>query len=262
MRAGKGVTARTRWPLLVIGAAAGTSTWSGWVGLGQLTGFGVIHPLPGIADGISLNTAITLPIGVEAYAVYALAVATGTDPLTGRARRYAWASAAGALGLGMLGQIAYHVMNAAGMTAAPWQVVALVSCLPVLVLGAASLLWHLAGETAPVVVEAVTAEATPEPIPLPREPEVATEVAPEPEAEPSPTPMKPAAAHRVRPATNAELAATIADVLEADPKAGRGKVTAALKGKGLTPGNAVAFADAIAAHKRGGIHAVPTSAAL
>jgi hypothetical protein len=78
--------------------------------------------------------------------VYALAVATGREPLTGRARRYAWASAGGALGLGMLGQVAYHVMAANGVTVAPWQVVALVSCLPVLVLGAASLLWHLAGE--------------------------------------------------------------------------------------------------------------------
>jgi hypothetical protein len=44
---------RRRWPLLVIGAAAGASTWSGWVGLGSLTGFGVINPLPGIWDGAS-----------------------------------------------------------------------------------------------------------------------------------------------------------------------------------------------------------------
>ena len=36
---------RTRWPLLVIGASAATATWSGWVGLGGLTGFGVMNPL-------------------------------------------------------------------------------------------------------------------------------------------------------------------------------------------------------------------------
>jgi hypothetical protein len=249
-----------RWPLILIGGAAGISTWSGWVGLGSLTGFGVIRPLPGIADEVSLNTAITLPIGVEAYAVYALAVATGTDPLTERARHYAWASAAGALGLGMLGQIAYHVMNAAGVTAAPWQVVALVSCLPVLVLGAASLLWHLAGEAAVVEIATVAAPepeadvATTGEIPLPREPEAPTDVAPE-----DATEAEPAAA---KPATDAELAAVIAGVLAKKPKAGRPTIVKALKDAGYSPGNGKRLTDAIAAHKRGGLHAVPTSAAL
>ena len=76
---------RRRWPLLLIGASAGTATWSGWVGLGELTGFGVVHPLPGIWDTLTVNTAITLPVGVEAYAVYALAVAT--DPARSRRSR-------------------------------------------------------------------------------------------------------------------------------------------------------------------------------
>ena len=34
----------------------------------------VVHPLPGIGDGFTINTAITLPIGVETYAAYALRV--------------------------------------------------------------------------------------------------------------------------------------------------------------------------------------------
>ena len=142
-----GAAGRRRWPLLLIGASAGTATWSGWVGLGELTGFGVVHPLPGIWDALTLNTAITLPVGVEAYAVYALAVATDARPLTPLARRWAWASAGGALLLGMGGQIAYHLLDARDVTTAPWWVVALVSSLPVLVLGAASLLWHLAAVT-------------------------------------------------------------------------------------------------------------------
>src|SRR5215213_4866498 len=94
-------TARRRWPLLATGASAGTATWSGWVGLGELTGFGVVHPLPGIWDDLTVNTAVTLPIGVEAYAMYALSVATSPRPLPARVRRYAWASSAGALVLGM-----------------------------------------------------------------------------------------------------------------------------------------------------------------
>ncbi len=104
----------------------------------------MVHPLPGIWDTLTINTAITLPVGVEAYAVYALAVATDPRPVTTFARRWAWASAAGALLLGMAGQIAYHLLDAHSVRVAPWWVVALVSSLPVLVLGAASLLWHLA----------------------------------------------------------------------------------------------------------------------
>lgn len=65
-----------------------------------------------------------------------------------------------------------------------------------------------------------------------------------------------------RPATDAELADVIAATLAANPKAGRGTVVAALKARGLTPGKGERLADALAAHKRGGIHAVPTSAAL
>ncbi len=40
--------------------------------MGQMTGFGQVHPLPGLWAGFHLNTAITLPVGVEAYAAYAL----------------------------------------------------------------------------------------------------------------------------------------------------------------------------------------------
>jgi hypothetical protein len=46
--------------------------WSGWVGIAQKTGFGLVRPLPGIWPALHLDTAITLPIGVEAYAAYAL----------------------------------------------------------------------------------------------------------------------------------------------------------------------------------------------
>jgi hypothetical protein len=106
-------------------------------------------------------------------------------------------------------------------------------------------------EPAPVsVIEEIPAPAVPivEPAPV---------VAPA-----SPTPVKPAAIHRVRPATDAELADVIAVTLAANRKAGRGTVIAALKDRGLTPGKGERLADALAAHKRGAIHAVPTSATL
>lgn len=130
------------WPILILAAPAFVAIWSGWVGLGGMTGFGVVHPLPGIADGLSINSAITLPIGMEAYAAYALRVwLSGRHP--DRARRFARWSAIGALLLGAAGQIGYHQMQAIGMTVAPWWVTTLVSCLPVAVLGMGAALAHL-----------------------------------------------------------------------------------------------------------------------
>jgi hypothetical protein len=40
--------------------------WSGWVGIAQKTGFGLVSPLPDIWPSLHLDTAITLPVGVEA----------------------------------------------------------------------------------------------------------------------------------------------------------------------------------------------------
>ncbi|GAA3519151.1 hypothetical protein GCM10023075_81360 [Streptosporangium album] len=61
-----------RWPLALLALPAGVATWSGWVGLGEMTGFGPVKLLPGIADDWEINSAVTLPIGVEAYAAFAL----------------------------------------------------------------------------------------------------------------------------------------------------------------------------------------------
>jgi len=130
------------WPVLLLALPAFVAIWSGWVELGRLTGFGEVHPLPGIAPGVKLDTAITLPIGVETYAAYALYVwLSGRAPT--RARRFAQWSAIGSLVFGAAGQVAYHLMVADGMTAAPWQITTLVSCLPVAVLGMGAALAHL-----------------------------------------------------------------------------------------------------------------------
>ena len=131
-----------RWPLLLIGAPAAVAVWSGWVGLGTLCGFGVIHPLPGIWDALRLNTAITLPVGVEAYGAYALGawLAPGAPEA---ARSFARRSAVGALALGMTGQVIYHLLAAAHAARAPWPVVVLVACIPVITLGFGAALTHL-----------------------------------------------------------------------------------------------------------------------
>jgi hypothetical protein len=130
------------WPVWVLALPAFVAIWSGWVGLGELTGFGVVHPLPGIADGFSINTAITLPIGVETYAAYALAVWL-SGAYTSSVRRFARWSAIGSLIFGAAGQVAYHLLTAAGITTAPWQITTAVACLPVAVLGMGAALAHL-----------------------------------------------------------------------------------------------------------------------
>ena len=132
------------WPLLVLAAPAAVAVWSGWVGIGQMTGFGEIRPLPGIWDSLHVDTAVTLPIGVEAYAAFALrAWLTRNPAVSDRTRRFARWSAIGALVLGMAGQVAYHLLTQAGVTRAPWEVTTVVSCLPVAVLGMGSALAHL-----------------------------------------------------------------------------------------------------------------------
>jgi hypothetical protein len=130
------------WPILLLALPAFVAIWSGWVGLGGMTGFGVVHPLPGIADGVSLNTAITLPIGLETYGTYALYVwLSGAGPA--RARVFARWSAIGSLALGAAGQVVYHLLAAAGMSSAPWWITTIVACLPVAVLGMGAALYHL-----------------------------------------------------------------------------------------------------------------------
>jgi hypothetical protein len=91
-----------------------------------------------------VDTAVTLPIGVEAYAAFALRVWLTSSPVVSdQTRRFARWSAIAALVLGMAGQVAYHLLAQAGVTRAPWGVTTVVSCLPVLVLGMGSALAHL-----------------------------------------------------------------------------------------------------------------------
>jgi hypothetical protein len=78
------------WPLLVLAAPAAAEVWSGWVAIAQKTGFGLVSPLPGIWPSLHLDTAITLPVGVEAYAAYALrAWLPSEHTVSTRTRRFA-----------------------------------------------------------------------------------------------------------------------------------------------------------------------------
>jgi hypothetical protein len=140
-------------PLALLSLPAGVAIWSGWVALGTLCGFGKVQPLPGLWDSLVIDTRVTLPIGMETYAAFALRVWLTSRP--GTARQFAKLSALAALTIGAAGQVAYHLMSAAGITAAPWPVVAMVATLPVVVLGMGAALAHLHGtETTDVNVAA------------------------------------------------------------------------------------------------------------
>jgi hypothetical protein len=118
--------------------------WSGWVGIAQKTGFGQVSPLPGIWSSLHLDTTITLPVGVEAYAAYALRAWLATDPwISPRTRHFAKWSAICSFLLGMAGQVAYHLLAQAGESRAPWAITTVVSCLPVLVLAMGTALAHM-----------------------------------------------------------------------------------------------------------------------
>jgi hypothetical protein len=132
------------WPLLVMAAPAAAEVWSGWVGIAHRTGFGLVSPLPGIWPSLHLDTGITLPVGVEAYAAYALRAWLATEQaVSARTRRFARWSAIFSFALGMAGQVAYHLLAQAGVTRAPWPITTIVSCLPVLVLGMGTALAHM-----------------------------------------------------------------------------------------------------------------------
>jgi len=91
----------------VLAALAAAEVWSGWVGIAQKTGFGLVSPLPGIWPSLYLDAAITLPVRVEAYAAYALRAWLARDQMiSARTRWFAKWPAICSSALGMAGQVA------------------------------------------------------------------------------------------------------------------------------------------------------------
>ena len=120
------------WPLLILAVPAAAEVWSGWVGIARLTGFGMVSPLPGIWPSLHLDTSVTLRAWLA-----------GEHAVSLRTRRFAKWPALLSLGLGMTGQVTYHLLAGAGITRAPWAITTIVSCLPVLVLAMGTTLAHL-----------------------------------------------------------------------------------------------------------------------
>jgi hypothetical protein len=136
--------------LVPIAAAAFVATWGGWVGLGEMTGFGEQNLLPGfVADDkwSTVNLVITLPLMVESYAAYAMNV-WFSKASSRRARAFAGASSVLSLLLAATGQISFHVLESERIRIAPTWLTGLVAVLPVLVLGMAAALHLLSRDEA------------------------------------------------------------------------------------------------------------------
>lgn len=207
------MTRSRRWPLIVIAAPAAVAVWSGWVGLGAKCGFGLVQPLPGIVPW-HLDTAITLPVGVEAYGAYALG--TWLTPGTpGRARTFARRSAIGALALGVCGQVAFHLLS--GVPRAPWLVVVFVSCLPVVTLGFGAALYHLKHAPEPAAEPAGQAAPEPAPAPVAAVPETAGPPAAPAGKRPAAARRKPAPRPAARVPQDVDAQAEALAILAADP---------------------------------------------
>ena len=74
----------------------------------------MVAPLAGIWPSLHLDTSVTLPVGVETYAAYALrAWLTGEHAVSPRTRRFAKWSALSSFALGMAGQVTYHLLAGA-----------------------------------------------------------------------------------------------------------------------------------------------------
>jgi hypothetical protein len=132
-----------RWPIAFIALPSAALCWSGWIGLAAMCGFGVVHPLQGVWDALRINTAILLPIGVEAYAAYALGAWLTHRQVPKRARTFAVRSAIGALALGWVGQASYHILAAHHTTTAPWYVILPVTLALVCTIGFGVTLGHM-----------------------------------------------------------------------------------------------------------------------
>jgi hypothetical protein len=132
------------WPLILIGLPAAVVVWSGWIGLGELCGFTDANVTGGLFHW-KVNICLALPIGVEAYAAYALkaALLPGGTAETIMAKRFARSSAIGALILSVIAQAAYHVMAADHDKRAPALLVIFVSMLPVVAIGMGATLAHM-----------------------------------------------------------------------------------------------------------------------
>jgi hypothetical protein len=129
------MTAVRRTMIVFFGFVAVVAVWPGCIGLAQLSGFKVVHPLPGVWDSLQLDTAVVLPVSAVAYAACALSMWLSIEARAARTRRYAAFSVFVSLVIIAATHVAYYLMTAAGYVQAPGPLAKLVALMPVMLLG-------------------------------------------------------------------------------------------------------------------------------
>ena len=98
------------WPLLVLAAPAAAEVWSGWVGIAQMTG--LVQPLPGIwprCTWTPLSHSRSARPGLRGVRAAGAGELANRRSARGQAGSLKW-SAICSFGLGMAGQVAYHLL--------------------------------------------------------------------------------------------------------------------------------------------------------
>ena len=125
-------------------AAAMVSIWGGWVELGHIVGFGAVQPLPGTPlSHVTVDLAITLPIGAEALLALCVPIALASGSFSARTRRFSWTAMVIMTLVGMTGQVSYHLLTAWSWSTPPTWLVIGTSCLPITNLLVATILVHM-----------------------------------------------------------------------------------------------------------------------
>lgn len=122
------------WVLFVVAASVLAEVWASWVGIGSISGFPRIGPIP---------TDWVLAVAMEAYWGYALYAWLVASPGP-RSRAMAMWSCAAVFVLSLIGQVLYHEITAPAATPLGKRfVIGFVTSLPVIVLALIAVLIHL-----------------------------------------------------------------------------------------------------------------------
>lgn len=120
-----------------VGLGAAILSWAAWTGLAQRCGWTETLHLGSKDSGLTLRLAWLTAIIVDIYALRAFRVWQRSAPWVSDATRYyaKWSTFV-AIGVGVAGNVAYHMMILNNVAQAPWWIVIPVSALAPMALGA------------------------------------------------------------------------------------------------------------------------------
>ncbi|MFE3195878.1 hypothetical protein ACFXHA_43245 [Nocardia sp. NPDC059240] len=136
-----------RYLLVLTALPVAVLLWGSWAELGAMTELRALHPLPGLADHLTLDLSLTPAVSLLGFLLWVTQLWSRKPRVLPRRG----AAAMSAVGLiAVAGYLAIHTAGWSVASPAPAAVLAAVSCTPILVAAAAALLW---GSRSPVQPE-------------------------------------------------------------------------------------------------------------